>query len=220
MSVLYTSACQTLVLLSSQQNAYEGATVGTLAEVGKVIESLYAKVSHLTFSLPFLWFLNICSDLLLVCLPLDCLHRINHIKRNHSWRCSFVPIFVQLRRQYINWHKNWHERIPSQIVHSYTCIYARQRPFLTDMKILTVRYGYPYVQLQCPALWRTLHPSDSDCEWQLENHLQAHVYRSNLIDSGHGSRTFRFSKVRPSTQSAPPPLRTVASRCTHNLPQA
>jgi 26S proteasome subunit RPN6 C-terminal helix domain len=31
------------------QNTY-GAAIGTLAEVGKVVESLYAKVSHLLFS--------------------------------------------------------------------------------------------------------------------------------------------------------------------------
>ena len=55
----------------ARQNTY-GAAIGTLAEVGKVVESLYAKVSDFMFSLSFVVFSNyFLTFFFLLCLHLD-----------------------------------------------------------------------------------------------------------------------------------------------------
>ena len=89
---------------SPWQNTYEAA-IRTLAEVGKIIESLYAMISNISFSLlplSSVRFSNVFSDLcsLLVYLHLDCSHRVNQIHSRTvfcTWLFYLIIILNEFR---------------------------------------------------------------------------------------------------------------------------
>jgi len=89
---------------------------------------------------------------------------------------SKISIFVKLRRQYINWHKNQHEQIPSQMVHPDTRIYARiwwtwkSWRYGTGTRIIHPYKPYCTVTVRSPkadqdysAIWSQITLENSQC---------------------------------------------------------